>query len=150
MRATNQSRGQPKSKSMSTKDPSSEVVCLVDDDLSVRKSVGRLLQSAGYEVNTFRDPQPFLEHLATNPVPVAVLDIWMESMTGMELLAHLCARSPETRVIFITGHEDPAAEATVKQAGAFGFLIKPFDDGEFLELVGRALGHDTPQSAAKQ
>lgn len=57
----------------------------------------------------------------------------MESMTGMELLAHLCARSPQTRVIFITGHEDAAAEATVKSAGAFAFFIKPFDEGSMLE-----------------
>jgi len=137
-------------KSKPDKKPFSEVVCLVDDDPSVRKSVGRLLQSAGYKVNTFSDPKPFLEHLAKNSVPVAVLDIWMESMTGMELLAHLCARSPQTRVIFITGHEDPAAEATVRQAGAFGFLIKPFDDGEFLALVDEALGHGTPQAAGKE
>jgi FixJ family two-component response regulator len=140
-------RGAPKSKTI--KNPSAEVVCLVDDDPSVRKSVGRLLESAGYTVNSFSDPKPFLEHLAKSSVPVAVLDIWMESMTGMELLAHLCARSPETRVIFITGHEDPAAQATVMQAGAFGFLIKPFDDNEFLGLVDRALGHGTAQAAGK-
>ena len=148
MRTTNR-RSEPKLKLDSAKNPSLEVVCLVDDDPSVRKSVGRLLESAGYKVNTFSDPKPFLEHLAKNSVPVAVLDIWMESMTGMELLAHLCARSPQTRVIFITGHEDPAAEATVRQAGAFGFLIKPFDDGEFLALVDEALGHGTPQAAGK-
>ena len=46
----------------------------------------------------------------------------MENMTGMELLAHLCARSPETRAIFITGHEDHAAEALVMAAGAFAFF----------------------------
>ena len=63
----------------------------------------------------------------------------MERMTGMELLAHLCARSPQTRVIFITGQEDPAAEATVMAAGAFAFLLKPFDDDEFLHEVHRAL-----------
>jgi FixJ family two-component response regulator len=147
MRGPNE-RGAPKPRT--DKNPLAEVVCLVDDDPSVRKSVGRLLESAGYKVNTFSDPKPFLEHLAKSSVPVAVLDIWMESMTGMELLAHLCARSPETRVIFITGHEDPAAQATVMQAGAFGFLIKPFDDNEFLGLVDRALGHGTAQAAAKE
>jgi FixJ family two-component response regulator len=149
MRALNE-RGGSKPNQDSAKNLSSEVVCLVDDDPSVRKSVGRLLESAGYKVDTFSDPKPFLQHLANHPVPVAVLDIWMESMTGMELLAHLCAKSPQTRVIFITGHEDPAAQATVMQAGAFGFLIKPFDDGEFLTLVDRALGHGSPQIAGKE
>ena len=125
-----------------------EVVCLVDDDPSVRKSVSRLLESAGFKARAFNDPKPFLEHLALNPVPLAVLDIWMESMTGMELLAHLCARSPQTRVIFITGHEDPAAEATVMSAGAFAFFIKPFDDGQFLAAVHRALGHSFSEKRA--
>ena len=117
-----------------------EIVCLVDDDPSVRKSVSRLLESAGFKVRAFGEPEGFLEHLAKNPVPVVVLDIWMEGMTGMEVLAHLCARSPQTRVIFITGHEDHAAEATVMQAGAFAFLIKPFADDQFLSEVRRALG----------
>ena len=98
-----------------------------------------MLQSAGFEVNAFEDAEPFLQYLASNAVAVAVLDIWMERMTGMELLGHLCAKSPQTRVIFITGHEDPDAEATVMQAGAFGFLKKPFDDEKFLNLVASAL-----------
>jgi two-component system response regulator FixJ len=122
----------------------SQVVCLVDDDPSVRKSVGRLLESAGFSVRTFGDPKIFLEHLANNSVPVAILDIWMANMTGMEVLAHLCARSPETRVIFITGHEDPAAEATVVQAGAFAFFLKPFDDNAFLNTVDQAFVRPAP------
>lgn len=77
--------------------------------------------------------------MATSPVRLVVLDICMERMTGMELLAHLCARWPGTRVIFITGHEDRAAEATVMQAGAFAFFIKPFDDKKFITAVREAL-----------
>ena len=116
----------------------SQIVCLVDDDPSVRRSVSRLLESDGYAVRAFSEPHFFLEYVANNPVEVAVLDIWMERMTGMELLVHLCAKSPDTRVIFITGHEDPAARATVLQAGAFDFFIKPFDDKQFLAAVRRA------------
>src|SRR6266581_8839012 len=114
---------------------SGEVCYLVDDDPSVRKSISRLLESEGFNVRAFGEPEAFLNHMATNPVQLAVLDIWMERMTGMELLAHLCARSPRTRVIFITGHEDRAAEATVMQAGAFAFFIKPFDDKKFITAV---------------
>jgi FixJ family two-component response regulator len=117
----------------------SEVVCLVDDDPSVRKAVSRLLASAGFKVKAFGDAAPFLEYLASNSVPVVVLDIWMERMTGMELLVHLDANSPQTRVIFISGHENLVAEAKVMQAGAFGYLIKPFNDEEFLSMVMRAL-----------
>jgi two-component system response regulator FixJ len=121
-----------------------EIVCLVDDDASVRKSVSRLLESDGFNVRAFAGPEAFLEHLEKNPVPIVVLDIWMEKMTGMELLVHLCEKSPQTKVIFITGHEDTAAEATVMQAGAFAFFLKPFDDKAFLSAIHRALGQGGP------
>jgi FixJ family two-component response regulator len=122
-------------------------VCLVDDDASVRKSVTRLLESSGFEVEAFSEPEAFLAHLATHSVPVAVLDIWMNQMTGMVLLAHICARSPETRVIFITGHDDPAAKATVMPAGAFAFFIKPFDNTAFLTAVRHAFSHTSSKAS---
>jgi FixJ family two-component response regulator len=114
------------------------VVSLVDDDASVRRSVTRLLESDGFSVLAFSEPEQFLEHLGGHIVEVVVLDIWMDQMTGMELLAHLCSRSPQTRVIFITGQEDPAARATVLQGGAFAYFMKPFDDTAFLTAVRRA------------
>jgi len=114
------------------------VVCLVDDDASIRKSISRLLDSADYGVHAFNEPQVFLDYIATHPVPVVVLDIWMPGMTGVELLARLCARSPQTRVVFVTARDDPAAEVTVMQAGAFAFLHKPLDDELFLNAIRRA------------
>jgi FixJ family two-component response regulator len=114
------------------------IVSLVDDDASVRRSVTRLLESDGFSVLAFSGPVQFLEHLGSHEVEVVVLDIWMDQMTGMELLAHLCAESPQTRVIFITGQEDPAARATVLQGGAFAFFMKPFDDAAFLTAVRNA------------
>lgn len=117
----------------------SQLICVVDDDSSVRRSVGRLLESDGLTVRAFAEPQKFLEFLATNFVRVAILDIWLDHINGLQLFAHLCARSPRTRVIFITGHEDATAELTMKQAGAFAFFIKPFDDTEFLNAVHQAL-----------
>ena len=125
----------------------SPVVCLVDDDASVRKSIARLLESCGFEVEAFSEPEAFLAHLATHSVPVAVLDIRMKGMSGMVVLAHICARSPETHVIFITGHEDPAAKATVMPAGAFAFFIKPFDNQRFLAAVRDAFDHTSSEKA---
>ena len=101
----------------------------------MRKSISRLLESEGFKVRPFGDPEDFLKEIAINHVRLVVLDIWMERMTGMELLAHLCARSPETRVIFVTGHEDHAAEATVMRAGASGFFLKPLDNERFIAAV---------------
>jgi FixJ family two-component response regulator len=118
-----------------------ETICLVDDDPVVLRSVGRLLWSAGFGVITFSEPESFLAYVAENSVSLAILDIWMEKMTGMEVLAHLCAKSPGTRVIFISGHEDLAAKATVMQAGALAFFIKPFHNDLFLNAVHFALEH---------
>ena len=109
----------------------SPVVCLIDDDASVRKSIARLLESSGFKVDAFSEPDAFLTHLAAHFVPVAVLDIWMNNITGMVLLANLCARSPQTRVIFITGRDDYAAETTVKQAGAFAFSLNLLTTNDF-------------------
>ena len=119
----------------SSPNTSEEICYLVDDDASMRKSISRLLELEGFKVRAFGDPEDFLNEIATNHVRLVVLDIWMERMTGMELLAHLCARSPETRVIFITGHEDHAAEATVMGAGAAGFFLKPLDNERFIAAV---------------
>ncbi len=117
-----------------------QVVCIVDDDPSVLKSVSRLLESEGFAVKAFSQPEACLDFISSHKVPVAILDIWMEPMTGMELLVHLAARSPQTHVIFITGRDDPGAKETVMQGGAFAFFIKPFDDSTFLAAVHRALG----------
>lgn len=115
-------------------------VCLVDDDPSMRQSVARLLETEEVPVHSFGEPEEFLSYVKANSVKLAILDIWMKPMTGMEVLAHLCARSPQTRVIFITGHKDAVAEGIVMQAGASGFFVKPFDGDEFLTSVHRALG----------
>lgn len=118
-----------------------DVVCLVDDDASIRRSITRMLHLDGVDVRAFDEPQEFLRYLAAHPARLAILDIWMEPITGIELFTRLRAQSPGTRVIFITGREDENAEQSVKQAGAFAFFMKPFDDNEFLGTVHRALDH---------
>jgi FixJ family two-component response regulator len=81
-------------------------VCVVDDDLSVLKSMHYLLASEGFKVRTFNKAADFLAHASTHDVPVVVTDIWMDQVTGLEVLARLCAISPKTRVIVITARED--------------------------------------------
>ena len=116
-----------------------EIVCLVDDDEGVLKSIGRLLASDGVAVRAFNEPENFLAHVKTHSIPVVILDIWMEQMTGLEVQAKLAKLSPATRVIIMTGRKDPAAEQTAMQFGASAFFTKPFDDEEFLAAVHSAL-----------
>jgi two-component system, LuxR family, response regulator FixJ len=114
-------------------------VCLVDDDPSVLKSMRYLLASEGIEVRTFEKAEDFLTYAITHEVPVVVTDIWMDRVTGLELLARLCAISPKTRVIVITAREDLAARATAMAIGPVAYFIKPFNDDKFIAAVREAL-----------
>jgi len=111
----------------------------VDDDLSVLKSMAYLLASEGIKVRPFNKPEDFLAHASNHHVPVVVLDIWMDRVTGLEVLARLCALSPRTRVIVITAREDLAARATAMAIGPVAFFMKPFDDEKFIAAVRDAL-----------
>jgi two-component system response regulator FixJ len=117
-------------------------VCLVDDDPSVLKSMHRLLASEGFAVRSFSKGEDFLKHAITHQVPVVVTDIWMERVTGLEVLARLCAISPRTRAIVITAREDMAARSTAMAIGPVAFLMKPLDDDKFLAAVRDALRPD--------
>ena len=116
-----------------------EIVCLVDDDLSVLKSIERLLASDGLSVRGFNKPKEFLTYVQAHAVPLVVLDIWMEEMSGLEVQAQLSALSPQTRVIIITGREDQTAKLAALQSGVIAFFTKPFDDDQFLNAVRGAL-----------
>ena len=114
-------------------------VCLVDDDASVLRSMQNLLASDGIEVRAFNKPEEFLAHAASHRVPVVVTDIWMEGVTGLEILARMCAITPRPRVIVITARDDLAARVTAMQIGPVAFFIKPFDDEKFLAAVRQAM-----------
>jgi len=122
-----------------TENPAREIVCLVDDDSAVLKSIGRLLASEGFTARSFDKPKDFLAHVHTNAVPLVVLDIWMGQMNGLDVQAQISAVSPGTRVIVITGREDAKMKEAILRAGAVAYFSKPFDDREFLGAVRAAL-----------
>lgn len=122
-----------------SKTPETEIVCLVDDDPAVLKSIGRLLASDGFSFRAFNEPKSFLMHVQKSAVPLVVLDIWMEQMSGLEVQAQLGTLSPRTRVIIMTGREDLSVETAALQAGAVAFFTKPFDENQFLSAVRNAL-----------
>ena len=119
-------------------------ICLVDDDPSVLRSMQYLLASDGLKVRAFNKPQEFLDFAAANPVAVVVTDVWMEGVTGLEILARMCALTPRPRVIVITAREDVAARATAMAIGPIAFFVKPFDDEKFLTAIRDALEQGTP------
>lgn len=108
---------------------------MVDDDPSVLKALGRLLNSAGIAARTFSGGKAFLAYAASNAVPVAVLDICMPEMSGLEVRSRLRERSPQSRIIMITGREDLNGQLSEIKASVEAFFTKPFDDTEFLATV---------------
>ena len=120
-------------------EPEQKEVCIVDDDFSVLKSMHYLLASEGFNVRPFNKAEDFLTYAGSHEVPLVVTDIWMDEVTGLEVLARLCAISPRTKVIVITAREDLAARATAMAIGPVAFFMKPFDDEAFIAAVRDAL-----------
>lgn len=112
---------------------------LLDDDLSMLKALDRLLKSAGFNVERFSDPAVFLASMREATCRLAILDVWMPDMNGLEVQSVLRKEAPDTRIIFISGRDDPSVRETALNAGAFGFLSKPFDDEALLQLVRKAV-----------
>ncbi len=117
---------------------SASTVCLLDDDPSVLKATGRLLASAGWEVERFIDPDDFLHHAKTYRPRVVVIDMWMPRMHGLEVQRRLSEVSPATRVIVLTARDDRVVRWKALAAGAAAFFIKPERDDEFIAGVRSA------------
>ena len=115
------------------------VVFLLDDDPSVLKATSRLLSSAGWEAETFTDPHSFLDHVARKRPPVAVIDIWMPQMDGLEVQERLRSVSPSTQVIVLTSRDDPSVRSKAMDAGASAFFLKHVDDHALLAGVASAV-----------
>jgi two-component system, LuxR family, response regulator FixJ len=115
------------------------VVCLLDDDPSVLKGLGRLFLSADLRAEKFSDPEEFLRYVRTHRPAVALIDVCMPQMSGLEVQSRVGKISPSTRVIIFTGKADALVRSTALNAGASAFFTKPFDDEELLTAVRLAL-----------
>lgn len=132
--------GNPGAKGSSLSASARDGIWLLDDDISLLKALERLMTSAGLNADTFSNPVEFLARLEHARCHVAVLDVWMPQMSGLEVQACLRQNSPETRVIFITARGDEApTRQTALDAGALAFLQKPFEDETLLRLIREAL-----------
>lgn len=114
-------------------------ICLLDDNLSVLRATRRLLNSAGWDAESFDDPAAFVDHVQAHQPPVAVIDMLMPVMNGLEVQSRIHHVSPNTRVIILTSTDDPAIETNAMAAGAFGFFRKPVEPEIFLAKIAAAL-----------
>jgi FixJ family two-component response regulator len=115
-------------------------VYVVDDDPSVRKSLARLLRSAGYQAETFATAAEFLDYRRVHDTAgCLVLDVQMPGLNGLELQSELLDSPNPIPIVFITGHGDIPMSVTAMKAGAVDFLSKPFQEEDLLEAIGEAI-----------
>ena len=106
-------------------DPDQRVIALVDDDRNILTTVSIALQAEGFATRLYSDGEAALGALLNNPPDLAIFDIKMPKMDGMELLRRLREESP-LPVIFLTSKDDEADEAAGLQMGADDYIAKPF------------------------
>ncbi len=118
------------------------VVYIVDDDPSVRKSLGWLLDSAGYRTQTFASAQDFQDSYSPQSPGCLLLDMRMPGASGLQLQSRLDEQHVSVPIIFISGHVDVRSASEAFRAGACDVLTKPVDVDLLLERIEEALKKD--------
>jgi two-component system response regulator ChvI len=124
-------------------------IALVDDDRNILTSVSIALEGEGYRVQTYTDGSTALDGLKTNPPDLAIFDIKMPRMDGMELLRRLRQKS-DLPVIFLTSKDEEIDELFGLKMGADDFIRKPFSQRLLVERVKAILRRANPKEAAQQ
>ncbi len=125
----------------------SATVYVVDDDEGMRRALGTLLGTVGYQTAVFARATDFLAQYDPNRPSCLVLDIRMPEMSGLELQQQLNRAGAMIPVIFITGHGDVPMAVQAMKEGAFEFIQKPFREQDLLDRINHALQHDAENRA---
>ncbi len=115
------------------------VIYIVDDDPSVRRSLGRLVRSVGLTAKSFASAREFLQYGHREDIGCLVLDVRMPEISGLDLQEKLARAGILLPIIFISGHGTVPMSVRAMKAGALDFLPKPFDGQDLLDAVYRAI-----------
>jgi FixJ family two-component response regulator len=118
------------------------IVLVVDDDLSFRRSVERLIRLAGFKVQAFVSAREFLAAKRPDVPSCLVLDVRMPGLSGLDLQRELAKAGAGIPIIFVTGHGDIPMSVQAMKAGAVEFLTKPFREKKLLDAIEQALKSD--------
>jgi FixJ family two-component response regulator len=114
-------------------------IFIVDDDVSVREAMEMLIQTLGYDTETFISAEDFLCRGRIAEASCLVIDVQMPGMTGFELHSRLHAEGCRIPAIFMSGRPHEALVAAAIKAGAIGFLGKPVSVDRLIDYLDRAL-----------
>src|SRR5579871_4860435 len=115
------------------------LVYVVDDDLSAREGVARLIRSSGVMTKTFSSSEEFLAGPRPKMPSCLVLDVNLPGLNGLDLQQQLSDSGIRIPIIFLTGFSSVPMAVRAVKAGATTFLTKPFDDEELLETIQNCL-----------
>lgn len=118
------------------------LVFVVDDDASVRESIGDLLHSAGIEVELLASPEELLKQKALDMASCLILDVYLTEANGLDVQQSLLHSGIDLPIIFLTGHASIPMTVQAMKAGAVEFLTKPFHPQELLNAVQQALSRN--------
>ena len=118
------------------------VVFVVDDDASVRDSLGRLISSVGFKVETFANARAFLGARRPDAPGCLVLDVRLPGLSGLDLQRELAETDAALPIVFLTGHGDIPMSVQAMKAGAVEFLTKPFRQQDLLDAIRGAIERD--------
>lgn len=124
----------------------SETILVVDDEEKIRQTLRGVLSDEGFDVLEAENGRAALDVLSQQVPRLAIVDIWMPEIDGIELVQRMRAQAPQLPIIVISGHGTIETAVKVIRLGAFDFLEKPFQLDALLRVVGRALG-ETPSAA---
>jgi len=113
-------------------------IYIVDDDESVRRSLVRLLGSMGFQAETFPSARDFLDRASPGITGCLIVDVFLPGMNGLELQENLNKMGYKLPIIFISAHHSQPNYKRAMEAGAIGFLHKPFNDEELVKLIDQS------------
>jgi DNA-binding NtrC family response regulator len=114
-------------------------ILVLDDVLDAGIMIKRILERKGHRVAVFTDEEEALEHVRAHAVEVAILDIRLKKLSGVDMLQELKKVLPHIRVIMLTGYPTLETARQARDLGAFDYCIKPIDKEELEEKVASAL-----------
>ncbi len=114
-------------------------VAVVDDEDSIRKALGRLLRSAGMEVEMFGSGEAFLARPPGHPLDCLVIDLHMPGMGGFAVQERLAHVGDNTPVIVVTGYDKPEYRVRARELGVSAFLSKPVHAGALIDAIAEAV-----------
>jgi FixJ family two-component response regulator len=133
-------RGHPAAREESEPMPhATPIVFVVDDDASVRQALELLIESVGWQPETFASAHEFLAHPRTLAASCLVLDVSLPDLNGLDVQKRVAVDRIDMPIIFITGYGDVPTTVQAMKAGALDFLTKPFDSAVLLSAIRHAL-----------